>query len=445
MIKNLLSVVVASVLATVSCSCAAGGALPAANEFGTDPRLVAPESSFLPTVKPAEAIGWPEGKTPLAAEGLSVTAFASGLDHPRWLTVLPNGDVLVAESRAPADTGGMSGIKAWVAEKMMAYAGAGGASANRITLLRDNDKDGVAETQSVLVSNLNSPIGMAYVEPYLYVANTDALVRFPYQLGQMAINAQPELLVNLPGGEGELNHHWTKSLIANPAGTKLYVGVGSNSNIAENGMDAEQNRAAILEVDLALGETRVFADGLRNPVGLAWQPKTEQLWVAVNERDELGDQLVPDYITSVQEGGFYGWPYSYYGDHVDVRVQPQNPEKVAAAIKPDYAVGAHTASLGLAFYPQATEGDMANRFAGGAFVGQHGSWNRNPRSGYKVIFVRFEDGAPVGMPEDIVSGFLSEDGEAYGRPAGVTIGPLGDLLVADDVGDTIWRVTSSTQ
>ncbi|MFD2438799.1 PQQ-dependent sugar dehydrogenase [Modicisalibacter luteus] len=321
----------------------------------------------------------------------------------------------------------------------MKQAGAGGESADRITLLRDTDADGVADERSTFLDGLHSPFGMALVGNGFYVANTDAVVRFPYEDGQTRITAPGETVTALPAGP--INYHWTKSLIASPDGSRLYVGVGSNSNVGEKGMDKEEGRAAIWEIDPATGEYRIYASGLRNPVGMAWQPETGALWVTVNERDMLGSDLVPDYMTAVQEGGFYGWPYSYFGEHVDERVEPQRPERVEQAIVPDYALGPHTASLGLA----AAEGNaLPARFSSGMFVGQHGSWNRKPHSGYKVIFVPFEDGEPAGSPEDVLTGFLSDEGKALGRPVGVAIDKRGGLLVADDVGDIVWRVSNET-
>jgi glucose/arabinose dehydrogenase len=382
----------------------------------------------------ATAKGWPAGRAPVAAAGLAVNAFATGLDHPRWLYVLPNGDVLVAETNAPPRPEDRKGLKGWFMGKAMKRAGAAVPSANRITLLRDVDGDGVAEQRSVLLQGLNSPFGMALVGEDLYIANTDALVRFKYSPGVPTIQEAGTTVAELPGGP--LNHHWTKNVIANKDGSRLYVTVGSNSNIAENGMDKEVNRAAILEVDPQSGRTRVFAYGLRNPNGMAWEPQSGQLWTAVNERDELGNDLVPDYITSVQDGGFYGWPYSYFGQHVDARVKPQRPDLVQKAIAPDYALGAHTASLGLAFY----QGELLpQRFRDGAFIGQHGSWNRKVPSGYKVIFVPFAAGKPAGKPEDVLTGFI-DDEQALGRPVGVAVDSRGALLVADDVGNVIWRV-----
>ncbi|MGV1106974.1 PQQ-dependent sugar dehydrogenase [Xanthomonas translucens] len=404
--------------------------------MGPDPVLPDPVKRMIPTVKVAEVKRWAEGAAPVPAEGLAVQAFARDLDHPRWMYVLPNGDVLVAETAAPpAPEKEGSGLRDKIQGAMMAKAGSTVPSANRITLLRDADGDGVAEVRTQFLKGLYSPFGIALVGDRLYVANADALVSFPYKEGDTQISAAPRFVANLPGG---INHHWTKSLLASRDGNKLYVGVGSNSNVAENGMDAELNRAAILEVDAHSGATRVFASGLRNPVGLAWQPGADTLWVVVNERDEIGSDLVPDYLTSVREGGFYGWPYSYYGQHVDERVQPQNAEMVASAIKPDYALGPHTASLGLTFYEGAL---LPQAYRGGAFIGQHGSWNRDPPSGYKVIHVPFANGKPSGKAQDVLTGFLDAEGKAQGRPVGVAVDKPGALLVADDVGNVIWRVT----
>jgi len=398
--------------------------------------LPPPNTTLIPTGHIAPAKPWPAGATPTAANGLAVKMYANELDHPRWLYVLPNGDVLVAESNAPPRSQESKGIKAWVMKWMKKRAGAGVPSANRITLLRDADGDGAVETRSVFLSGLNSPFGMALVGNDLYIANTDAILRFPYQDGDTTIGAAGVKVAELPAGP--LNHHWTKNIIASHDGTRLYATVGSNSNVGENGMDKEVNRAAILEVDLATGQTRLFASGLRNPNGLAWQPQTGELWTVVNERDELGSDLVPDYLTSVRDGGFYGWPYSYYGQHVDTRVTPPRPDLVATAIAPDYALGNHVAPLGLVFY----EGNLLpDAYVNGAFIGEHGSWNRKPRSGYKVVFVPFADGRPAGMPVDVLSGFVNADGEALGRPVGVAVDKAGALLVADDVGNTIWRVT----
>jgi len=412
--------------------------LPVSAGSGPHPELPPPRSTLLPTMHIAPAKGWPEGGAPLPATSTRVTAFARDLDHPRWLLVLPNGDVLVAETNAPERPDDRKGIKGWVTGMVMKRAGAGVPSANRITLLRDTDGDGTADVRSVLLQGLNSPFGMALVGDRLYVANTDAVVRFPYRTGALEISDGGERVTDLPGGT--LNHHWTKNLIARPDGRKLYVTVGSNSNVAENGIEAEEGRAAIWEVDVASGDKRLFATGLRNPNGMAWDGAGRTLWTVVNERDEIGSDLVPDYLTSVEDGGFYGWPYSYYGQHVDRRVEPQKPERVATSRVPDYALGPHTASLGLAWSAGNT---LGSGFAQGMFIGQHGSWNRKPHSGYKVIFVPFEGDRPAGEPIDVLTGFLSGDGDAYGRPVGVAIDRKGGLLVADDVGNTVWRVSAA--
>lgn len=432
-------------VATLACivlnlaACGESATLPSMAGFGPSPELPTPNPGLIPTLHIAPAVGWPGGGAPVAASDLAVKAYASDLDHPRWLYTLPNGDVLVAESNAPAKPEDGKGIKGWIMRKVMKQAGAGSPSANRISLLRDADGDGVAETRAIFLQGLNSPFGMVLVGHDLYVATTDAVIRFPYQDGDLHIDKVGVKLIDLPAGP--INHHWTKNVIADASGTHLYVTVGSNSNVAENGMGNEVDRAAILEVDRATGRTRVFASGLRNPNGLAWQPKSGALWTTVNERDEIGSDLVPDYMTSVKAGAFYGWPYSYYGQHVDVRVKPQRPDLVASATVPDYALGAHTASLGLAFNDAAL---LPAHYAGGAFVGQHGSWNRKPRSGYKVIFVPFQDGKAQGEPEDVLTGFVNEKGEAQGRPVGVTLDSKGALLVADDVGNVIWRVTPAS-
>jgi len=414
-------------------ACGDKSTLPQGADIGPQPELKAPNKTLIPTVNIAKATGWPAGVMPTAAAGLAVNAFATALDHPRWVYVLPNGDVLVAESNAPAKPEA-GGIRNWIQSKVMARAGAGVPSANRITLLRDADGDGVAELKTVFLKNLHSPFGMALVGDMLYVANADAIVRFNYKEGATEITEAAQPVAPLPAG---LNHHWTKNIIASQDGKKLYATVGSNSNAAENGMEAEKNRAAILEVDLASGATRVFASGLRNPNGMAWNPQTGALWTVVNERDEIGSDLVPDYLTSVKEGGFYGWPYSYYGKNIDARVKPQRPDLVDKAIVPDYALGAHVAALGLTFY----EGSLLPaQYRNGAIIGNHGSWNRKPRSGYNVVFIPFRDGMPNGKPVDILSDFVNKDGEAQGRPVGVAVDKKGAVLVADDVGNVIWRV-----
>ena len=405
---------------------------------GPNPVLPPPATTLVPTVNVAKAKGWPADARPIAGEGLAVARFAEGLDHPRWIYVLPNGDVLVAETNAPPRPEDGKGLKAAVMKMLMQKVGAATPSANRITLLRDADGDGVAEFRSTLLEGLYSPFGMALVGNRLYVADTDALLSYPYRDGDTRITAGATRVAALPGGP--LNHHWTKNVIASRDGNRLYVTVGSNSNVGENGIEKEEGRAAIWEFDLARGNSRVFAYGLRNPVGMAWDPETGALWTAVNERDELGSDLVPDYMTSVRDGAFYGWPYSYYGQNVDARVSPQRPDLVAKAIPPDYALGPHTASLGLA---SAQGTSLPERYRAGMFVGQHGSWNRKPRSGYKVIFVPFERGRPVGAPIDVLTGFLSDNDEAMGRPVGVAIARDGSLLVADDVGNVIWRVSAA--
>ncbi|WP_455185448.1 PQQ-dependent sugar dehydrogenase [Azospirillum palustre] len=418
--------------------CGDQASLPVSAGTGPNPTLPAPKSTLIPTVNIADAIGWPQGAQPVAAKGLSLTAFATGLDHPRWMLALPNGDILVAETNAPPKPEDGKGIKGWVMGLVMGKAGAKTPSANRITLLRDSDGDGKADVREPFLEGLNSPFGMALVGGDLYIANSDAVVKVPYKPGDTRITAKPVKIVDLPGGP--INHHWTKNIIASRDGTKLYATVGSNSNVGENGMEAEQGRAAIWEIDLKTGAHRIFASGLRNPNGMDWEPTSGILWTAVNERDEIGSDLVPDYMTSVKDGAFYGWPYSYYGQHVDQRVEPQRPDLVAKAIPPDYALGPHTASLGLAFSRQ---GDLPPNLQEGAFIGQHGSWNRDPASGYKVIFVPFRNGKPAGEPVDVLTGFLDKDGKAQGRPVGVILDNKGALLVADDVGNAIWRVSGT--
>jgi glucose/arabinose dehydrogenase len=428
----------AAIVSLAGCGATAG--LTVADGTGPNPELPAPSRSMFPTVHVVSAKGWSGGETPVAADGLTVAAMASGLDHPRWLYVLPNGDVLVAETNAPARSSGYKGIKGWFFKRYQKKAGGAVPSANRITLLRDVDGDGVAETRSAFLAGLTSPFGMALVGNQLFVANADALVRFPYSDGQTRITESATKVADFP--PGPLNHHWTKSLTASPDGTKLYVGIGSNSNVAEHGMDKEEGRAAIWEIDARTGKHRIFASGLRNPVGMAWEPESGVLWTVVNERDELGSDLVPDYMTSVREGGFYGWPYSYFGSRVDTRVKPPRPDLVAKAIVPDYALGPHTASLGLA---HSRGSNLPPPFVDGMFIGQHGSWNRKPRSGYKVIFVPFRGSKPSGPPLDVLTGFVRENGDAMGRPVGVAIDRRGAVLIADDVGNVVWRVRPSSQ
>lgn len=422
-------------------ACADEATLPYGADMGPDPTLVAPKSELLPTVNIAPAKGWSAEGKPVAAPGLQVNQYASGLDHPRWIYVLPNGDVLVAETNAPAKPEDSKGIKGFIMKGVMKKAGAGVESADRITLLRDADHNGVAETKTTFLQNLHSPFGMALIGNDFYVANTNAVVKYPYKTGDTEITVAGTKLADLPAGP--INHHWTKNIIASKDGKKIYATSGSNSNVGENGMENEVNRAGILEIDVASGKTRLFASGLRNPNGMGWQPESGALWTAVNERDELGSDLVPDYMTSVKDGGFYGWPYSYYGQHVDERPEPLRPDLVEKAIKPDFALGAHTASLGLAFY----EDDLfPAKYKNGVFIGQHGSWNREPPSGYKVVFIPFKNGRPSqNIPEDVLTGFLDEEGNAMGRPVGVAVDGQGALLVADDVGNVIWRIVPVSQ
>ena len=438
---NVTHGIIGLAIAAALAACGGQAKLREGEDTGAKPEIVPPETSLLPVVNIAPARGWNGVDTPTPAAGLAVKAFANGLDHPRWLYVLPNGDVLVAESNAPPGKRGIKGIKGKVMGSLMKKAGSGVPSANRITLLRDADGDGIAETRSVFAQNLTSPFGMALVGDTLFVANADSLVKFPYSPGQKQLAAAPRKVVDLPGAGEQLNHHWTKSLIASADGTQLFVGVGSNSNIADNGMEVEANRANILQIDPATGTQRVFASGLRNPVGIAWEPGSGALWAVVNERDELGNDLVPDYLTRVDAGAFYGWPYSYWGQHVDARVKPQKPDLVATTRVPDFALGSHVAPLGLTF---ATGQKLGDGYADGAFIGLHGSWNRDPLSGYKVVFVPFRNGQPMGSMVDVLGGFLDTDLNARGRPVGVAIARDGALLVADDVGNAVWRVSAAT-
>ena len=407
--------------------------------MGPNPRLPPVEKNLVPTVQISPAKGWPAGAKPAAANGVAVNAFAVGLNHPRWIYVLPNGDVLVAETNAPPKPDDGNGIRGKVMKFVQGRAGAGTPTANRIVLLRDVNGDGVAETKTVFIDNLNSPFGMALVGSDLYVADTDAILKFPYVTGQTSVGVKGVKIADLPAGP--INHHWTKNIIASVDGRKLYATAGSNSNVGENGMAAEEGRAAIHEVDIASGTQRLFATGLRNPNGMAWEPGTGALWTVVNERDELGNDLVPDYLTSVKQGAFYGWPHSYFGQHVDVRVNPPRPDLVTKAISPDYALGAHVAPLGLV---AAGKTSLPAPFSNGMFVGEHGSWNRKPQVGYKVVFVPFASGKPSGLPIDVLSGFVNAQGEANGRPVGVAIDGKGALLVADDVGNVIWRAVGTT-
>ncbi|WP_338332889.1 sorbosone dehydrogenase family protein [Acetobacter sp. LMG 32666] len=405
--------------------------------MGPNPVLPEPAGRPLPTVNIARPIGWKQGEHPTPAAGLDVTAFAAGLDHPRWLYVLPNGDVLVAQSNSPGTD--IQTLKNRIASFVMGAVGAGVPSPNRIMLLRDENGKGAATLQTILLEHLDSPFGMALVGNDLYVANANAIVKYAYHTGDTHITAPPVKVADLPAG---YNHHWTKNILASPDGRYLYVTVGSNSNVAEHGMAVEEGRARIDRLDLQTGKLEPYATGLRNPNGMGWEPQTGALWVAVNERDEIGSDLVPDYITAVHEGGFYGWPYSYYGQHVDARVQPPRPDLVATALVPDYALGPHTASLGLTFTNTARL--LPQSMQQGVVVGQHGSWNRRPKSGYRVIYIPFAAGKPDGAAQDVLTGFLTPDQEhVHGRPVGVAVDQSGALLVADDVGNTVWRVTQA--
>ncbi len=423
--------------AALLAGCGDTARLPFDAGTGPQPELPPPNKTLIPTLKIAPAEPWPAGQMPVAASGMKVQAFARDLNHPRWLLTLPNGDVLVAEAnRPPKPEGAPNSLFNWVKGKVMAKAGAGVPSADRITLLRDADGDGVAEVRATLLdkaAGLMSPFGMALVGNELYVANADALVKYPFNPGELKVAGPMAKVTDLPAG---INHHWTKALLPNADGSKLYVTVGSNSNVAENGMAIEEGRAAIWEVDRASGAKRLFASGLRNPNGMGWEPQTKALWTVVNERDEIGSDLVPDYLTSVKDGAFYGWPWSYYGSNVDVRVEPPRPDMVAKALSPDYALGAHVAPLGMTF----SDDRMAAPYNSGAFIGQHGSWNRKPLSGYNVVFVPFAGGKPNGKPVEVLTGFVSPEGKAWGRPVGVALDSKGALLVADDVGNVVWRV-----
>ncbi len=434
-----LTVLAALLVGTiVLAGCMGAARLPFERGVGPDPTLPPPRAERIPIVHIAPAKGWPRAAAPLPAAGLQVTRFAGDLVHPRWIHVLPNGDVLIAETNAPPRPEGTKGLKEKAMGVVMKIAGAGTPSANRITLFRDVDCDGVPETRSTFLENLNSPFGMALIGDNFHVANADAVVRFAYTTGANRLEGPGTKLADLPGGPR--NHHWTKNLIASRDGSKLYATVGSNSNIAEYGMQEEEGRAAIWEIDVKSGAKRLFATGLRNPNGMGWEPGTGALWTVVNERDELGSDLVPDYLTSVRDGAFYGWPYSYFGANVDTRAQPPRPDLVARAVKPDYALGTHVAPLGMSF---ANGNKLPAAYANGVFIGNHGSWNRHPRSGYVVVFVPFAGGKPAGMPLPVLSGFLSPEGDAYGRPVGVAVDSCGALLVVDDVGNAVWRVTAA--
>lgn len=433
-----------AILLSTICALGISGCRENENEFdvssqiGPDPVLPEPTPGLLPDMKVAEVIGWKDGETPAVASGLKITAFAKDLAHPRIVYTLPNGDVLVVQSRGPSGKPlprPKDVIRGWI----MSFAQGGGSQkkSNLVTLLRDTDRDGEVDDRHDLLTGLNSPFGIVWSDGTLYVAESDAIQAYPYKLGETVISAEPTLLAPLPGGP--INHHWTKDLALGPDGRFLYASVGSNSNVAERGLEAEKGRAAIWQIDRRTGDARVFASGLRNPNGLTFHPQTGELWTVVNERDELGPNLVPDYLTSVQDGGFYGWPWSYYGNHVDERVHPPRPDMVEKAIVPDYALSSHVAALGLTFTNNSA---MPASYADGAFIGEHGSWNRSAFNGYKVVFVPFKDGRPAGKAQDVVTGFLSGD-QARGRPVGVAIDGTGALLVADDAGNTVWRVTAA--
>lgn len=420
-------------LAALLAGCDEAAQLDPQKQMGPDPELPEAKSFFMPPMQVPEGVAWKGDEMPKVAEGLKIEKIAEGLKHPRQVYVLPNNDVLVAEANAPG--GPTTRPKQLIMGIVQKASGKGGAGGNRIVLLRN--VNGKWE-QHTFIENLHSPFGMQLVGNTLYVANADSLVKFPYQEGQTEIRTPPVEVTELPGGP--LNHHWTKSLLASPDGSKLYVGVGSNSNITENGIGAEYRRAAILEVDAASGASRIYASGLRNPTGLQWEPQSGRLWAIVNERDEIGSDLVPDYMTAVQEHGFYGWPWSYFGQHVDERAQPQRPDKVAQAIKPDYALSSHVAPLGLLFYT----GDNMAQYRGGAFISEHGSWNRTPLNGYQVVWVKFEQGRPVGMPQPVVTGFLTDDQkQVRGLPVGLAMDQQGGVLIADDAGNTLWRISAA--
>jgi glucose/arabinose dehydrogenase len=426
---------VALALAGLMSGCSEKASLTSAQEVGANPTLPEPKNFLSPPMKVPDRAGWKEGQTPKVADGLKIEKIASGLMHPRQLYVLPNHDVLVVESNGPG-TEPVTTPKQLVAGMIKGKSGKGGKGGNRITLLRKNASSGEWE-KHVFIEHLNSPFGVQLIGDSLYVANTDEILKFPYVTGETQITAPGVEFADLPG---TIDHHWTKALLASPDGSKLYVGVGSNSNITENGLDVEYRRAAVLQVDVATRGSRIYASGLRNPTGLQWEPQSGKLWAIANERDEIGPDLVPDYMTSVQDGGFYGWPYSYYGQHVDTRVKPQRPDLVKKAIKPDYALGSHVAALGLLF-----SGDNAlpAKYHNGAFVSEHGSWNRSPLSGYRVVFVAFQQGKPVGVPEPVVTGFHSEDEKLlYGAPVGLAQDNDGAILIADDVGNVVWRLTA---
>lgn len=423
-----------ALIASIS-GCNEHASYDSAQQAGANPPLPAVKNFFVPPMQVPERAGWQNGATPKVADGLKIESIATGLGHPRQVYVLPNGDILVAESNSP-HAEPLTSPKQFVAGLVAGRSGKSAKGANRITLLRKRTDGGGEWEKHVFIDHLNSPFGMQLVGDTLYVADTDAILKFPYKTGETAI---PEAGVELADLPDRVNHHWTKALLASQDGKKLYVGVGSNSNITENGLDVEYRRANVLEVDIVTGASRIFAAGIRNPTGLGWEPTTGKLWAIANERDEIGADLVPDYLTSVQDGGFYGWPYSYYGQHVDTRVKEQRPDLVAKAIKPDYAIGSHVAPLGVLFY---TGTNLPAQYRGGAFIAEHGSWDRSPLSGYAVTYVAFENGRPVGAPKPVVTGFASADEKSlYGAPVGLAQAKDGALIIADDVGNIVWRVS----
>ena len=427
----------AAILTLTACGMTAGSKDPWVG-FGPNPPLPPVQHSFIPVVGVPKVVGWPKDASPVAPPGFSVVKFADGLDHPRWLYVLPNGDVLVAESASvpsPADKSNQ-GIKGFFQKLLMKKVGSAKPSPDKIFLLRDADGDGVAESRMLFAQGLNQPFGMTLVGQTLYVANSDGVISFPYALGQTSESGSGQKVFDLPGPP--INHHWTKNVVASPDGTKLYATVGSNSNVGDNGLDAEKGRAAIWEYDLATRQARIFASGIRNPNGIDFEPTTHVMWTVSNERDEIGNDLPPDFLTSVKDGAFYGWPWAYWGKNVDVRAKPANPEMVAKTIAPDFGLGPHTASLGLVFY---TATAFPASYRGGAFIGQHGSWNRKPLNGYRVVFIPFANGRPQNAPQAFLTGFLNKKDEIQGRPVGVVVDKSGGLLVADDVGGVVWRVT----
>lgn len=430
-----LSAALAAALVVSLSGCDERATYDSAKQAGANPPLPAPKSFFVPPMQVPDRVGWQNGAMPKVADGLKIEAIASGLVHPRQVLALPNGDILVAESNSP-ETEPLTSPKQFIAGLVAGRSGKNAPGANRITLLRKRTDGGGQWERHVFIDHLHSPFGMQLIGDTLYVADTDAILKFPYQTGATVMQQPGVELADLPD---RINHHWTKALLASPDGKKLYVGVGSNSNITENGLDVEYRRANVLEVDVQTGASRIFAAGIRNPTGLGWEPRTGKLWTVANERDEIGADLVPDYLTSVQDGGFYGWPYSYYGQHVDTRVRPQRPDLVAKALKPDYAIGSHVAPLGMLFY---TGTNLPAQYRNGVFISEHGSWDRSPLSGYAVVYVAFQNGRPVGPPQPVITGFASADEKSlYGAPVGLTQAGDGALIVADDVGNTVWRVT----